>query len=214
MISAATLSVGTTAHAARVTGAVELPPEESATDGSDELTAFYWEEPNGFFPIRERRRGAAGLMVVLVGNGTSSMESPSQLEIRGGTFENTTFAVPKNAALVITNTDPCNHELFSDDLDTLRASPTPPGGTLEVAVGETGTFTIRDRSHATLAATVHVLDNLVARTQVSSTGSFRFDDVPAGTYTLEVYRGSRKLAATSVTVEDDVELTAPLSLER
>lgn len=203
-------------RAERVTGAVVLPSSgRTAAQGENTRPNHYWEEPNGYFPTRQARRSIAGeLIVVLVGTAQPTEPPPNRIEIRGGAFVPQTIAIRADAPLEIVNTDPCSHELASPDLDSLHASDTPAGGTLTVDVAGANSFTVQDQVLRHLRGTVHVLENLVARTTVNATGAFRFENVPAGNYTLEVYRGAQKVAATSISVEADLELSAPLPLRR
>ncbi|MCA9581710.1 MAG: hypothetical protein KC416_07935 [Myxococcales bacterium] len=112
-----------------------------------------------------------------------------------------TIVVREGQTLTIENTDPFSHKLYSSEVEGFTPLQTAPGNSRSVKFPKAGVFSIRDASHAFVRGTVHVLPDVSAHAEVSSSGRFRFADVPNGSYTLKVFFRDRLVASQPVQVD-------------
>ncbi|MEY4577877.1 MAG: hypothetical protein RL701_2580, partial [Pseudomonadota bacterium] len=71
-----------------------------------------------------------------------------------------------------------------------------------VHLTKAGNWPLQDKLAAHARAHLHVFDNLVASAKLEPNGSFAFSDVPAGKYTLKVFRGGSELLSKEIEVSD------------
>ena len=174
--------------------------------------AFNWEIENGVKELAPVRVGAQReLAVVLVGAGTSKTGETSEIAVAGGALLPSTIVLRTGSTLRIRNDDEIGHELFAPGLDGFSAEATSPGGSRSVHLTKVGNWPLLDRLAAHARAHLHVLANLVATAKLEANGSFSFGDVPAGKYTLKVFRGGSELASKDIEVTDKPVTLDPLT---
>jgi hypothetical protein len=200
-----------TAAAVDVHGSLRVPSDFGARapeSDEDRRRDHYWDEWNGFLDPRPRGFDAGReLAVVLTGEGALAEEQPGFRIANGGLWP-TTLVERADATLRIQNSDPVSHQLFAEGHPEFGATPTSPGLTRQLVAGGPGHWPIRDQLYEHVQGHLHVLPDLVARARVESDGNFHFHNVPAGTYTLKVFRGERELRSQEgVTVAEGRELT-------
>ncbi len=210
---ATALALGATAFAGPLRGSVSLPRDAQPQKRAEGSPDHYWRvwngvlepRPDAFDPTRE-------LAVVLTGP-VSGDPIGCAYALRGGNLLPTTLAVRAKTTLRIENSDGCSHSLFADGIAEFAAAETPPGNARVVSVGEGGPWVIRDASHGHVEGHLHAIPDLVACGSVDPRGGFTFPSVPAGEYTVKVFRGPHEVGRQAVTITDARELTiAPLPI--
>ena len=172
-------------------------------------SAYNWELENGVKEVLPLRVSAPReLAVVLVGDGQPKGEARVEVAVSGGALLPSTLVLRTDSTLRIRNDDEIGHELFAEGLDGFSAEATSPGATRSVHLVKAGSWPLRDKLAPHADAYLHVLPDLVASAQLEANGSFVFNDVPAGKYTLKVFQGATEIAAKAVEVGDK-----PLTLE-
>jgi hypothetical protein len=170
---------------------------------------YNWELENGVKEVTPIKLAAnRELAVVLVGGPAAKGGEQVDAAISGGTLLPSTLVLRSGTTLRIRNEDEIGHELVADGLDGFSAEATSPGATRSMHLVKPGHWPIHDRLATHASAHLHVLPDLVASAKVEANGSFSFSDIPAGKYTLKVFRGSAELASQEVEVSDK-----PLQLE-
>ena len=217
-LTGALAALAATASAFDVRGTLTTPahfadvPAETADEGR---LHHYWDEWNGFLERREMGFSAArDVGVVLVGEGPMAEGQPG-FALRNGNFWPRTMVERTGAQLRIQNTDPCTHQLEAEGFEPLGPTPTAPGLTRQAQVAAAGHWLITDRLYAHVSGHLHVIDGLVARATIAEDGSYHFQNVPEGTYTLEVYFEENRIHRQEGVVVTDRELTLePIALTR
>ncbi len=206
---AAALLLATTAFAGPVRGSLTVPRDAQPRRSGNEAPDRYWREWNGvleprpdvFDPRRE-------LAVVLTGD-ASGEPIGCAFALSGGDLLPSTMAVRAGTTLRIENRDGCSHLLFAEGIDEFGRLETPPGNARAVPVGTGGPWVVRDAVHPHVEGHLHALPDLVACGTVDARGSYVFPAVPAGSYTLKVFRGAAEVASQAITVADTRELVVP-----
>ncbi len=212
----ALVSTGATALATDVRGALRpaeafgRPAEPSAEEAARDR---YWDEWNGVRDPEPRgfdvRRDVA---VVLTGPGDLAADQPG-FEIAGGGLWPTTLVHRTGGNLEILNTDPVAHQLYAEGFEEFTATPTSPGLTRRVPTAAAGSWPLRDQVYGHVRGHLHVIDDLVARATIAEDGTYRFTNVPPGTYTLKIFHGADVVHTQEGVVVEERELTLePISL--
>ena len=203
--------VTATALAAQVTGRVRLP---NAPPQEDTPNTFYWKAWNGFVASPAARLDARReVSVVLTGAGPDEPIGCTY-RLSGGDFLPRTLVVKSGSTLRIENQDGCSHELQSEDLPDFSPLATNPGNARPVAVPTGGPYTVTDRLYGHVRGVVVPVDDLVACATVNPNGSFSFSSVPAGEYTLKVFREGEAIHEAPVTISDRELTLDPIAVER
>jgi plastocyanin len=204
------------ANAADVRGQLVLGSIQVSAAAGDKppRAAFNWELDNGVKELVPTRVAPRELAVVLVGNGPpapSAAGAALEVSISGGALLPATLVVRAGTTLRIRNDDEIGHELYAVGLDTMSAEATSPGAVRAAHLTKPGSWPVKDHLAPHARAHLHVLSNLVAVAKLEANGSFTFDDVPAGKYTLKVLRGGSELVSKDIDVGDKTLTIDPLT---
>ncbi len=199
-----------TAMAVDVAGRVRVPSDYGRSPPADPDEArrdHYWNQWNGFLEPRPRGFDAArDLAVVLTGEGAMAEEQPGFRLANGGLWP-TTMVARTGVRFELRNSDPVSHTLYAEGLTGFSETPVAPGRVRPVEVPSAGHFTMGDRVYQHVRGHLHVIDDLIARATVTSDGSYRFTNVPPGTYTLKVFHGANVVHTREGVVVEERELT-------
>jgi hypothetical protein len=198
-----------TAYAGDVKGQLVLGSLRERTDASKPPRAAYnWELENGVKELAKARVAAdRELAVVLIGAGTPASTEAVEASVSGGELLPATLVLRAGTTLRIKNADEIGHELLAKGLDGFSAEASSPGATRAINLKQVGHWEIIDRLAAHAQAHLHVLPDVVAIAKVDPSGSFAFEGVAPGKYTLKVFRGEREITAKPVEVTSDKALT-------
>lgn len=214
VISAVALLVANDALAGPVRGELNLPDDEvSATEGEGPRP-YYWNAWNGFLEPRKRTMNPRReLAVVLTGEGVPNPVG-CDYRITGGDLQPRTIVTKAGASLRIENRDGCTHELQSEGIEGFAPLATAPGNARAINVPGGGPHELSDRLYGHIHGWIIGLDDLVACAAIADDGKYEFEPVPAGEYTLTVYRDGEEVTSKPVVVTGDAPLTVdPITLE-
>jgi plastocyanin len=203
------------ASAADVRGQLVLGSAREPPAAKPPRAAYNWELENGVKEVAPTRVVAQReLGVVLLGAGTPKAGDALDVTLSGGALLPSTLVVRAGTTVRIRNEDEIGHELYAVGLDGFSAEATSPNGVRSVHLTKVGNWPLLDHLAVHSRAHLHVLDNLVASAKIDASGSYSFSDVPAGKYTLKVFRGANELVSKDVEVlATDKSLTVdPLTL--
>lgn len=200
------VATATTAWAGDVRGTLRLQAGYGAPAPEANARSHYWEEWNGFIePTPHRFDAGRELAVVLTGPGEPAADQPN-FALANGALSPATLVVRAGATLRIENSDPVAHQLYAEGSEELAPTPTSAGLVRQQVLSGAGAWPLRDQLHPHVTGHLHVLTDLIARAEVQGDGTFRFRNVPAGTYTLTVFHREHALHSAEVTVPEDREL--------
>lgn len=185
-----------------------LPPK---TASKTPRPAFNWELENGVKEVLPERTQPRELAVVLVGAAAKGGDNRLEISISGGSLSPSTLVVRTDTTLRIRNDDEIGHELIAVGLDGFSAEATSPGATRSVRLTKAGSWPLQDKLAVHANAYLHVLANLAAVAKLEPNGSYAFPDVPAGKYTLKVFRGADELISRDIEVADRALSVDPLT---
>ena len=172
--------------AAEIKGYIKLSPEFELSPLFD--APGYWQLPNDAVEVQPPLVDPRTEMVVeLKGSGlpTRPLVKPV-LRIEDSRFIPTVLPVKANTKISVQNKDWMAHLVESKGLRAMRLGP---GDELKHAFSKPGVYRLRGTEVPHLVAEIHVSDAPLV-TLPDTSGLFRFPDIPAGSYTLQVwYRG-------------------------
>lgn len=201
----------TPAAAAEVKGQLviaSLPPK--AANKAPRQT-YNWELENGVKEVLPERTPPRELAVVLLGAAAPSGDGRVEVNISGGALSPQTLVLRTDTTLRIRNDDEIGHEIAAVGLDGFSAEATSPGGTRSIHLTKVGDWPLRDKLAVHATAHLHVLPNLSAIAKLEANGNYVFPDVPAGKYTLKVFRGADELISKDIEVTDRPHQVDPLT---
>lgn len=209
--TAAALLIASDALAGPVRGELELPDDEvtSEAEGPD---PYYWNAWNGFLEPRKRTINPRRELAVVLTGAEVTEPSGCEYQIVGGDLQPRTIVTKAGASLRIENRDGCTHELQSDGIEGFAPLATAPGNARAINVPSGGPHELSDRLYGHIHGWVIGVDDLVACASITSDGKYQFESVPAGEYTLTVYRDGEAVATQPVEVTGDAPLTIEPSI--
>ena len=190
------------ARAVPVRGEVRLPPGAPSQAASDTAGQpdHYWRVWDGELdPVRLRPNPRRETAVVLTGE-SSRPPVDCTYAVQGGDLMPRTFVARADTRVAIENRDGTGYHLFAEGLETFRPLRTAPGRSRELRTPAVGSWPIRDAQYAQVAGHLVTVSDLVACAHVDHRGRWVFTEVPAGEYTLRVYRDGAEAHSAEITV--------------
>ncbi len=196
-LSAALLMAWGGASAETVEGSVQGSNGSEPRSASKET--FYWRVWNGALPEQRSKNDNNDVLAVLTGKFTGPPIG-CNFAFSGGGLDPSTLAARAGTTIRVENRDGFTHELSVDGLPGFTPLESGPGKARAVPVPAGGPWTVGDRIYGHVEGHLHSMRELVACASVTSTGKFRFENVPPGPYSLRILRGSEQVAMRRVTV--------------
>lgn len=195
--SLAALAVAGSALAAPVRGKIEV--QLRAVELKD--SPSHLRMRNGFIPTLEPQVDQRRALRVAILREDAEAGASCGAKLKGGAlFPGTLIAAP-GATLSVQNGDGTSYHLSSDAIDRLSGEPLAPGHALEFqAPAEPGEHLIRDAIYPHLSGQLVVLEGLVACAELEPDGSFRFENIEPGEYTVRVFLHGEAVHDTSLIV--------------
>ena len=198
----AMLATAYSASAVPIRGQVRLPPgpQQEPTPDADGPPDHYWRVWDGELdPARLRPNPRREAAVVLTGE-SSRPPIDCTYAVQGGDLMPRTFVARAGTRVAIENRDGTGYHLFAEGLDTFRPLRTAPGRSRELTMPDAGAWPIRDSRYAHVGGHLVTIPDLVACAHVDHRGNWVFPDVPAGDYTLKVFRAGAEAHAAPISV--------------
>ena len=195
------------AGASDVKGSVRAStaPKEKSIEA---VRAPYWQEWNGFIePKKPSVDYAREVTVVLIG--AEATKDSTTVLIQNGALLPSTIVAQHGVPLRIRNTDDSSHKLSAEKLKGFDAIETSSGQSRELSLLQTGDFVITDKLAPYLKAHLHVLPKVTAIATPESDGTFKFEGIHAGTYTLKVFRGAFEMSSSEIEVKEKGDVVVP-----
>ena len=195
------LGVATSALAVDVKGSVRSN-EEPRYDAIQATRAPYFQEWNGFIEPRKKAVDLAReVAVVLVGD--TGMRDATQVLLKDGTLTPSTIVMQAGTSLRVRNEDDFVHQLSAAGLKTFDSIETTSGQGRQIQVDTTGHFPIEDKLAPHIHGHLHVLAKVSYVINPQADGSFTLAGVPAGHYTLKVFRGANEVVSQELELPDE-----------
>ncbi len=170
-------------------------PTKEPTSAKD----YYWKVWNGALPEQPAADTNDDLLAVLTGKFTGPPIGCT-FSFRGGALDPSTIAARSGTTVRVENRDTFTHELSVDGLPGFTPLESGPGAVRTIPVPAGGPWSLGDLYYGHVDGYLHSIRELVACAAVSSSGRFRFDDVPPGPYSLRILRGTEQVASRRVTL--------------
>ena len=214
LAGAGVLSAGlaTQAVATDVRGSVRAVGDAAATQ-DNAVRPAYWQEWNGFI---EPKKAAADLSreVAVVLIGAEATRDAASMLLKDGQLSPSTIVMQQGTSLRVRNEDDFVHQLFVEGLKAFDPIETSSGQGRQVQIDQVGVFAVRDALASHVRGTLHVLPKLSAVANPQADGTFVFNDVAAGAYTLKVFRGAKEVSSSNIEVPDSRELAIdPINID-
>ncbi len=194
------------AQAISVQGTLGLP--DSLGDAAP-VPDPYWEVRNGILPTRPDHLDPRRELTVVLRGAEAADEPGCDYGLRGGDLMPRTMIVEAGSTLRITNHDATAHELHADALDGFTALSTAPGMARSQRIPAGGPYDVADKIYPHIHGKIVAVTGLVACGQLDARGAYRFANVAAGSYQLEVYRSGEVVAHQDVELADGGSVTLP-----
>jgi hypothetical protein len=181
-----------------IEGSIKADAGTVADSGSDNRD-YYWKVWNGALPELPDQNDHGDLLAVLTGKFTGPPIGCT-FNFRGGGLDPSTIAARSGTTVRVDNRDAFTHELSIDGLPGFTPLESGPGKTRAIPVPPGGPWRLGDRIYGHVNGYLHSIRELVACAEVTPGGTFRFENVPPGPYSLRILRGSEQVALHRVTV--------------
>jgi hypothetical protein len=177
------------------------------------VRAPYWREWNGFIePKKATVDLTREVAVVLVGN--ESMKDAVSVTLQDGTLSPSTIVMQQGSALRVRNDDDFTHQLFAEGLKQFDAVETSAGQARQLQIDAEGSYPVFDRLAPHVRGHLHILPKISRIAHPQADGTFKFEDVAPGTYTLKVFRGGSEVSSVTLEVADKREFVVdPISVD-
>ena len=196
-----------------VEGSIKASPSTDSPPETDRKD-HYWRVWNGALPEQRLKGDHEDVLAVLTGKFTGPPLGCT-FRFRGGALEPSTLAARTGTKVRVENRDAFTHELGVEGLPGFTPLEAGPGKARVISVPAGGPWKLSDGLYGHVDGYLHSLRELVACASVTSTGKFRFDDVPPGPYSLRILRGAEQVAVRRVTVPSGRSLQVdPLGLSK
>lgn len=179
-----------------VAGSIQASP--SAPPKSEQRD-HYWRVWNGALPEQRDDGDFDDVLAVLTGKFTGPPIGCT-FRFSGGSLEPSTLAARTGTQMRVENRDAFTHQLAVEGLPGFTPLEAGPGKARVIAVPAGGPWPVGDEIYGHVHGYLHSMRELVACARVTPGGSFRFDDVPPGPYSLRILRGAEQVAVRRVTV--------------
>lgn len=211
-LSCGALLVSALASATDVRGSVKggaVSPQDSAAG----VRSAYWREWNGFIePKKPSVDYAREVAVVLIGS--EAMRDAVTVALQDGALKPSTVVVQKGTALRIRNDDDFSHQLYAVGLSQFDPVETSAGQGRQLQIDEEGSFPILDKLAPHVRGHLHVLPKVSRVASPQADGTYKFENVAPGNYTLKVFRGGAEVSSTAIEVPEKRELVVdPISVD-
>lgn len=186
------------ASAESVEGSVQgKTSKEASSDSSSQ--DYYWKVWNGALPEQRDKDDMGDVLAVLTGKFTGPPIGCA-FAYRGGGLSPSTIVARSGTTVRIENDDAFTHELAVKGLPGFTPLESGPGTARAIPVPAGGPWELGDRIYGHVDGYLHSMRELVACAPVGTSGTFRFEKVPPGPYSLRILRGSEQVALRRVTV--------------
>ncbi len=182
------------AHAVDVKGTLHVSMAQDVDQAPAE-TQPYWEEWNGYVPLKAAKSQLQHALVVVLRSASSQPVASVKAQLWGYRFTPETVVVRPGQAIALKNSDPPSHTLRSQKLWGLETKSVNTGKVLNMAAASPGIFDVAVDGYPTQKMFIRVVEDVTATTEVATDGSYRFRRVAGGKYTLEVYFRGKRLAS-------------------
>ncbi|MCB9555704.1 MAG: hypothetical protein H6707_06335 [Deltaproteobacteria bacterium] len=148
----------------------------------------HWQVANNLVDIQPPLRPALAEAIVVIQGGSEKPQPLSitpTLTINDSRFEPAAIVIRPNTAVTISNSESTQHLL--DAQGAFNGLRIDPRDTAQRIFKKVGVYTVRCSEFPHIVATV-VVSNAYAATTVAGNGSFRFNALSPGSYTLGVIR--------------------------
>jgi hypothetical protein len=186
--------------------------DEVKTKTIEAVRSPYWQEWNGFIdPKKASTDYAREVSAVLIGS--AATRDATTVVLRDGTLTPSTIVVQHGTPLRIRNDDDFGHELYVEGLKQFDAVATSSGQTRTIQMEQTGVFVVRDKLAPHVRGHLHVIAKITHAVNPSADGSFKFEEVPPGQYTLKLFRNASEVYSNELEVTSTRELVIdPISV--
>jgi hypothetical protein len=195
------LGVTATALGVDVKGSVRTS-QEPKNDPIKATRAPYFQEWNGFIEPRKRTVDLAREVAIVLIGGEGTRDAATA-KLKDGTLTPSTIVMQAGTQLRIRNEDDFVHQLHAEGLKSFDPIETASGQSRQIQVDTTGQFPIADKLAPHVQGHLHVLANVAFVTYPNADGAYSFSDVPAGHYTLKIFRGASEVSSTEIDLGDE-----------
>jgi plastocyanin len=206
------LGIAASAFAVEVKGTVRTS-EEPKHDPIQATRAPYFQEWNGFIePKKKSVDLTREVACVLIG--AEAMKDATLAQLKDGTLSPSTLVMQVGTTLRVRNEDDFAHQLVGEGLKAFDPIETASGQSRQIQVDAAGSYPVHDKVAPHINGHLHVLPKVSYVVYPNAEGAFSFSEVPAGHYTLKIFRGASEVSTTEIDLGDDKEFEVdPISVD-
>lgn len=197
LCSLAVLLAAGTVMAAPVRGKIEV--ELRTVEQKD--SPSYLRVRNGFLPTVEPQGDLKRALRVAILSESAESTASCGARYRGGALLPETLIAAPGANIALQNGDGTPYHPSSDAIDGLDGAALAPGHATEFsAPSKPGEYPLHDALYAHLGGRLIVVEGLIACADIEADGSFRFENIEPGEYTVRVFLNGEAVHDTSLIV--------------